>query len=183
MEKKCLENQRFGKLLVLSCSGTKRYRNNQSQRLWLCRCDCGNETTVTTNTLTRSRNPTRSCGCLLREFVENQPSGKDSPTWKGGFVYDESGYKLIRIPDHHRAKSNGYVREHIVVMEALLGRKLLPKETVHHKNGVKDDNRTENLELWSSSHPPGQRISDLVSWAKEIINTYGKIDFMQRTSG
>jgi hypothetical protein len=42
----------------------------------------------------------------------------------------------------------------------------------YHINGVRDDNRLENLELWSSSHPQGQRITDKVSWAKEILDLY-----------
>lgn len=173
MNKLFLDGNKFGRLLVISCSGTKRLKNNQSQRLWFCECSCGGSTTVTTNCLTRSRNPTRSCGCLLKEFVTNQPNGNKSPTWKGGTTYDECGYKLIRIPTHHRSKSNGYVREHIVVMEAKLGRKLHGKETVHHVNGIKDDNRPENLELWLSSHPPGQRVVDLIRWAEEILKIYG----------
>lgn len=60
-----------------------------------------------------------------------------------------------------------------MVMEAHLGRALLPEETVHHKNGVRHDNRLENLELWSSSHPPGQRVEDRVAWAREILALYG----------
>jgi hypothetical protein len=57
-------------------------------------------------------------------------------------------------------------------MSRHLGRELYPGETVHHKNGVRDDNRLENLELWSSSHPHGQRVEDKVAWAKEILALY-----------
>ena len=64
------------------------------------------------------------------------------------------------------------ILQHREVMEGMLGRKLLPKENVHHKNGVKHDNRPENLELWTTSQPSGQRVEDKVNWAIELLKTY-----------
>lgn len=57
-------------------------------------------------------------------------------------------------------------------MEQMLGRKLLPSESVHHKNGVRDDNRPGNLELWTRSQPYGQRVEDKIAWAKELLALY-----------
>ena len=58
-------------------------------------------------------------------------------------------------------------------MEEDLGRPLRKEENVHHINGIKIDNRLKNLELWSTSQPPGQRVADKVKWAKQILKEYG----------
>ena len=62
--------------------------------------------------------------------------------------------------------------EHRVVMESILGRPLLTEEEPHHRNGVRHDNRPENLELWSTSQPRGQRVVDKVEWAVELLQLY-----------
>ncbi|CAN5148776.1 hypothetical protein BH23ACT9_BH23ACT9_17230 [soil metagenome] len=57
-------------------------------------------------------------------------------------------------------------------MERLLGRELGRDENVHHRNGQRSDNRPENLELWSTSQPPGQRIEEKIAWAIEFLGRY-----------
>jgi HNH endonuclease len=57
-------------------------------------------------------------------------------------------------------------------MEEILGRYLMPTESVHHRNGVRDDNRPENLELWTRPQPTGIRVADAVAWANEIVERY-----------
>lgn len=91
----------------------------------------------------------------------------------GGKSVDTKGYVRIYWPEHPNARKGGHVAEHTVVMAEHLGRPLTPGENVHHRNGVRDDNRIENLELWSTCQIPGKRVSDLVRFANEVIEQYG----------
>ena len=94
---------------------------------------------------------TRSCGVRGIQRPRAIPS---RTIRKDGYVYT-SGNRL----------------EHRGVMESKLGRRLFPFETVHHKNGIRSDNRQENLELWAAPQPYGQRVEDLISF---VLDNYEK---------
>ena len=80
-------------------------------------------------------------GTMLGKF------GRDSGHWKGGMKLNSAGYRMVKMLDHPNCDNNGYVLEHRLVMEKHIGRYLRPDEHIHHINGVKTDNRIENLLL------------------------------------
>lgn len=84
------------------------------------------------------------------------------------------GYRTVAVPDEdaHLFPGERWVLEHRLVMARALGRPLEEDEVVHHINGRRTENRIENLELWSTSHPKGQREGDKVAWAVEMLRRY-----------
>lgn len=92
--------------------------------------------------------------------------------WQGGRTLGKRGYVLVRTNDHPRAAKSGYVFEHIRVMERSLGRQPCEGETVHHLNGVRDDNRIENFESWTRPPPTGVRVSGAIEWAQSNFRHY-----------
>lgn len=91
---------------------------------------------------------------------------------KGTGSYKD-GYKVIHKTGHPNSIGRGAIFEHVFIMSNHLGRPLTKGETVHHKNGVRDDNHIENLELWSNRHGKGQRVEDKLNWCKEFLEQYG----------
>lgn len=158
--------QRFGRWVA-----ARRVENKGRKPHWECRCDCGSIGIIAGASLRRGLSS--SCGCLRYEAMKGA-KGSKSIGWRGGRTKSSTGYVLVQQPLHPAAQRDGYVPEHRLVMERILRRYLRPEETVHHINGRRDDNRPENLELWASRQPKGQRVSDLVAWAEEILSLYGR---------
>jgi hypothetical protein len=84
-----------------------------------------------------------------REKIRKSKIGNKNHRWKGGRIYTDKGYVLIYSPDHPNSVKGGYMFEHRLVAEKSMGRYLTGDELVHHKNGIRDDNRIENLEVLS----------------------------------
>ncbi len=146
--------KKYKKLTVLKKLGKKAPNGCY---IWLCKCDCGNLTELSAGMLNR----TVSCGCYKVERM----TGSNSPAWKGGVTIDGNGYKKIRI-DGKR------VSQHRVIYEKHYNIKLLPHQNIHHINGDKLDNRIENLELWDTSQPAGQRIEDKIEYYSKLVLEY-----------
>lgn len=150
-----LTGRKVGHLTVL------RFEDNPQKRgsWWLCRCDCGNELFIVGVKL--RGNLIKSCG-----------TGKCRYLWATRRIKTSSGYIAIKNNTHPNASKRGYVLEHRLVMSQSIGRPIKDSETVHHKNGVKDDNRLENLELWDGNHSKGTRVSDKINDALNYLHEH-----------
>lgn len=114
-----------------------------------------------------------SCGKLIQRISKLCGKCFGKTRRRDGNKIIHQGYILVRMRSHPNVQKNGYIFEHILVIEKSIGRYLIPGENVHHKNGKKDDNRLENLELWSKNQPSGARVKDLIDYAKSILTLYG----------
>ena len=112
--------------------------------------------------------------CRLGYWLGNkmEPPGEDpwalpvrTKKTRDGRWKTHHGYVMVKVEGVTH-------REHRYVMEKYLGRPLTEGETVHHKNGIKDDNHLSNLELWTLQQPTGKRVVDLLEWAESLLEQY-----------
>jgi hypothetical protein len=110
--------------------------------------------------LGRPSKPARFCSWTCASKVRGAGVRAKRDGKPGGKHIGSDGYVWVYFPEHPAAAKNRSVKEHRLVMEAQIGRYLYPWEQVHHRNGVKTDNRPENLELWVHKQPTGTRASE-----------------------
>lgn len=142
------------------------YPHNKKGYFMIAKCSvCGVEFERPAAWLKKVKEPmcSRRCNGIrrsehLKQFSGNmkgkqgkQMFGEENPCWRGGrYKEPQKGYVMVRNPKHPRARKNGYVLEHILVAESMLGRPLKDGEEIHHKNRDRADNRPENLEIFES---------------------------------
>lgn len=144
----------------------KQVGKSGGNNVWLFKCDCGNEIHLKRVQVTKN-NPTKSCGCLRKETTSKRMSKENHYNWKGGEPsVNGKGYKEFR---HGELRG---VREHRYVYEQHYGITLTSNQNIHHINGDRLDNRIENLELWDTSQPSGQKIEDKINYYFELIERY-----------
>lgn len=123
------------------CAGKRNSLNNTTTN----KCEiCGKVYKVQNRAVKRRK--TCSIGCRSK-YLSQRFHGEKNHMWKGGIIVFKDGYRYVKSYDHPYKNSGGYVAEHRLLMEKKLGRYLTKNEQVHHRNGIKGDNRIDNLEI------------------------------------
>lgn len=155
----------------MECSNTGRRKDADERNKFKCQ-QCGKEEHRSRKTGGRIYREQKYCSydCKVaaqrtKAFARFQDGAYKKHIKKNGYVW-------MTLPELARTNGKRAVMEHRYVMSKHLGRELLPDETVHHIDGVRSHNDLTNLELFSSRHGPGQRVTDKVTFAIEILSLY-----------
>jgi len=141
--------------------------------IWAACIDCGKERWVTFVKGKAVSLRCHSCGGKVHPFIQ---IGSAHHNWKADRRRISGGYVLVRVHKndffYHMADKDGLVAEHRLIMAKHLKRCLLPWEVVHHKNGIKNDNRLENLQLFPTSrqHLPDSTLRKRVRHLEQILS-------------
>ena len=152
------------------CSAAGRRKTTDAKHAFTC-LNCG-------NTFFKSRKPggrlyaqQKYCSANCKhEFWKKLALQKFEDGQYGRHI-KRHGYVWISVPSLVTGKKHA-IMEHRYVMQNHLGRELYPEETVHHRDGNRQHNKIENLELFSSRHGPGQRVIDKVQFAIDMLRLY-----------
>ena len=155
-------------------NGNEIGKKNRHKHIWAACTICGIPRWIA---LVHGKPASERC----RQCYVKQNVGEKNPTWKGGSTIGWCGYKHVLIADDSpfypmarkkKGKRNGYVLEHRLIMAQHIGRCLYPWEIVHHKNGVRTDNKLENLQLIGcrGEHNTHEREGNMFKREKEWLD-------------
>lgn len=168
----CSEKRRAEKRKGIPCNGCSIVKGISNKKLHLCE-SCYRKKRQDDDPIYKEKVRVAK----FKSRRKNRGQDPDSPLMKrrnGEGHLDRNGYFQITVFGHPNAtNSKGRIAQHTFVMSEHIGRPLTKLESVHHKNGVRNDNRIENLELWHKGQPAGQRVEDKIEWCKEFLKEYG----------
>lgn len=148
--------------------------------IWVICPNCGEGRWTEKVNLSRANYTGLCCHCNLAHNVRRRLAGKEHPGWKGGRYRSSQGWVYVYVEPgdffSKMASKENYVGEHRLVMAKHLKRCLLPWEVVHHKNGVRDDNRLGNLKLLPSQK---HHMSPML-WEREMRRRDKRIKELER---
>lgn len=153
------------------CSGDAYRERTEARKKFTCK-NCGKEASNDRNPGGRIYEQQQYCDQKCKSEYQAKAAYERFKAGSYGRYVKANGYVWISVPSLANNGKKGQVMEHRYVMQNAIGRPLLREETVHHKDGNRQNNRIENLELFSSRHGPGQRVVDKIDFAIEILRLY-----------